>query len=196
MSAQAETFEKQPKGTELNKEEADIVQDAKRFLWTVTQLEEVTVLGQKMATEKDRESHGKRLANKIHDLSKKATLYVKYPEDTATLLAIWADYRSKKETSSYLLKSLDANPYNAIKFLKCYLPTANLGDDVANVRDFDAEKYNLVAQVIDTTKLYEALSTLFKFKAQEIEDIVPVTPLDSDLAHKFMRLHINTKSPS
>jgi hypothetical protein len=196
VSIPAETFEQQPKATEFDKEGPDIVQDAKHFLWTVTQQEEVTALGQKRATEKDRDSHGKKLASKIHDLSKKVTLYVKYPEDAATLLAIWAEYRSKKETSNYLVKSFDANPYNAIKFLKCYLPTAHLGEEVANIKDFDTVKYNLIAEVIDVTKMYETLSKLFKFKAEEIEDIVPVTPFDRDLATQFLRLHIKTKGVS
>jgi hypothetical protein len=196
MSIPAEKFQQLPTVPEDDKEGPDIVQQAKHFLWTLTQQEEVTNLGQHKSTERERDSYGKKLANKIHDLSKKVELYVKYPEDAAMLLAIWAEYRSQKETSGYLLKSFDANPYNAIKFLKCYLPTAHLGTDTIAVKDLDIVKYNLIVKIVDVIKIYETLTNLFKFKAQEIEDIVPVTPLDRDLAQKFMRLHVTAKDIS
>lgn len=196
ISIPKETFEQRPKVTEIDKEGPEVIQDAKHFLWMVTQQEEVTALGQHKQSERERDSHGKKLANKIHDLSRKIILYVKYPEDAAMLLAIWAEYRSKKETSNYLLKSFDANPYHTVKFLKCYLPTAHLGGEAINIKDFNIEKYNLIAEVIDAAKIYETLSQFFKFKAQEIDDIVPVTPLDRDLAHKFMRLHVTAKDKS
>ncbi len=191
-----ETTSRRIPASEKKKEAPDIIRDTKQFLWMVTQQEEVTNLGQHNQLEKERESLGKKLADKIRDLSKNINLYEEYPEEAAMLIAIWAEYRSKKETSSNLLKSFNDNPYNALKFLKCYLPTAHLGTETVTTKDFDIAKYNLIAEVIDTEKVYETLSRLFKFKAEEIEDIVPVTPYDRDLAHQFMRLHIKAKGIS
>jgi hypothetical protein len=193
---ESEKIKQEPTITERDKEGPEIIIDAKHFLWMVTQQEEVTNLEQHKQSEKDHNSQGKKLADKIYKLSKKFNLYVKYPEDAAMLLAIWAEYHSKKETSSYLIKSFDDNPYNAIKFLKCYLPTAHLGIEIAAVKDLDLTKYNLMAEVISTEKVYETLSKIFKFKAEEIEDIVPVMPSDRDLANQFMRLHIKAKGLS
>jgi hypothetical protein len=171
---------------------AGIINAAKQFLWTLTQQEEVTHFGVQQQNEKEREVLGKKLADKIRDLSKKDNIYESYPGDTAIMLAIWAKYRSKKETSSYLLKTFEKNPYNAIKFLKCYLPTVHLSTDVVSVKDFDINKYNLISKVVDTVKVYETLARFFKFKAREFDDIVPVTFHDRDLANKFMRLHISS----
>jgi photosystem II stability/assembly factor-like uncharacterized protein len=195
LPIQRETIAKQPTATEMDKEGPDIIFGAKSFLWMVTQGGEVG-LEQPGLSEKERNSLGKKLANRIHELSKKGNLYVKYREDAAMLLAIWAEHRSKKETNNYLVKSFDANPFNAVKFLKCYLPTAQLGREPPTIKDFDLGKYDLLAEVVETGKVYETLTKLFKFKAEEIEDIVPVMSFDRELANQFMRLHVKAKGVS
>jgi hypothetical protein len=196
QSIPAEMFQQQPTSAEFDKEGPDIIRDAKHLLWMVTQQEEVTNLEQHQQSERERDAAGKKLADKIRDLSKNISIYETYPEEAAMLLAIWAEYRSKKETSNYLAKSFKDNPSKAVHFLKCYLPAAHQGKETAAIKDLDIQKYNLIAQVIDAEKLYETLSQFFKFKAQKFDDIVPITPLHRDLANKFMRLHVKARDSS
>jgi hypothetical protein len=186
------TIAQQPTVTEMDKEGPDIIFGAKSFLWMVTQQEEADQEQPKLS-EKERNSLGKKLAAKIHDLSKKGNLYVKYPEEAAMLLAIWAEYRSHKETSNYVVKTFETNPYNAVKLLKCYMPPTKLDGKVPSAEDFTVKQYDILKEAVDADRVYETLSKLFKFKAEEIEDIVPVMPSDRDLAYQFMRLHVKTK---
>jgi hypothetical protein len=187
-----EAMRKEPTVSERDKEAPDVILGVKNFMWMASQKEEIDQ-EQPRLSEKERYSLGKKLANRIHELSKKGNLYLKYPQDTPILLAIWAEYRSRKETSNYLIKSFASNPYEAIKFLKCYLPPAQFGIEAPSTRDFTIKEYNYLIKVIDTDKLYETLAKLFKFKAEKIEDIVPVMPEDRGLANLFMRLHIRAK---
>jgi hypothetical protein len=177
---------------EKNKEGAAVIFAAKSFMWMVTQAE-LTAEGPKGLSEKERQSLGKKLAAKIHDLARKENIYLKYPQDAPMLLSIWAQYSSRKETSNYLEKSFEANPYNAIKLLRCYLPAAQPGREPPPAEAFTMAQYASVAEVIETDLIYAALTKLFKFKAETIEDKVPVVPADRNLAFQFMRLHINTK---
>jgi photosystem II stability/assembly factor-like uncharacterized protein len=187
-----ETLRKEPTVSERDKEGPDLILGAKNFTWMATPTEEIEEEKPKLS-EKERHSLGKKLADRIRELSKKGELYLAYPEDTPMLLVVWAEYRSLKETSNYLIKSFESNPYKAIKFLKCYLPRVKFGEEAPPTRNLTIKEYTNMAKVIDTNKLYETLAKLFKFKAEKIEDIVPVMPEDRDLANQFMHLHIRAK---
>jgi len=180
---------------ERDKEAPDVIFGAKSFLWMANQKEEID-REQPNLTEKERQALGKKLAARIHELSKRGNLYVKYPEDVSRLLAIWAEYRSRKESSSYLTKTFETNPHNAVKLLKCYLPPVKFGEKALSTGNFTMKEYNNLVKVVETDKVYEALTKLFKFKADKIEDMVPVTPNDRDLTNQFMRLHITAKGLS
>ncbi|MGD0780270.1 MAG: hypothetical protein ABR954_05765 [Dehalococcoidales bacterium] len=177
---------------EKDKEGAAVIFAAKSFMWMATQ-QEKTAEGQAGLSEKERHSLGKKLAAKIHDLGKKEILYIKYPEDTPMLLSIWAEYASKNETSNYLTKTFELNPYNAIKLIKCYPPAAQPGQELPSAADFTMAQYDAISEVIDPDNIYAALSKVFKFKAETIEERVPVSPADRNLAFQFMLLHIKTK---
>ena len=195
MLAESEKIKQEPTVTERDKEGPDVIFGAKSFLWMANQKEEIDQEQPKLS-EKERHALGKKLAARIHELSKKGNLYVKYPEDVSGLLGIWAEYRSRKESSSYLTKTFETNPYNAVKLLKCYLPPVKFGEKATSIENFTMKEYNSLVKVADTDKVYEALTKLFKFKANKIEDRVPVMPSDRDLANQFMRLHITAKGLS
>jgi len=192
MLRESEEIKREPMVTERDKEGPDVIFGAKSFLWMAKQKEEIDQEQPKLS-EKERQALGKKLAARIHELSKKGILYVKYPEDASRLLAIWAEYRSRKETSGYLIKTFETNPQNTVKLLKCYLPPVKFGERAPATGNFTMKEYNNLVKVVDTDKVYEALTKLFKFKANKIEDMVAVTPSDRDLTNQFMRLHITAK---
>jgi hypothetical protein len=192
MLRESEKIQQERTITERDKEGPDVILGAKSFLWMANQKEEID-LEQPQLSEKERQSLGKKMAAKIHELSKRGNLYVKYPEDVSRLLAIWAEYKSRKETSSYLIKTFETNPQNIVKLLKCYLPPVKFGEKAPATGIFTMKEYNNLVKVVDTDKVYEALTKLFKFKASKIEDMVTVTPSDRDMANQFMRLHITAK---
>ncbi len=192
MLRESEKIKQEPTIMERDKEGPDIVFGAKSFLWMAKPKEEIDQEQPKLS-EKERQALGKKLAARIHELSKRGNLYVKYPEDVSRLLTIWAEYRSRKETSSYLVKTFETNPHNVVKLLKCYLPPVKFGEKAPATGNFTMKEYNSLVKVVDTDKVYEALTKLFKFNASNIEDRIPVTPSDRDLTNQFMRLHITAK---
>jgi hypothetical protein len=191
--ATPETTAPHPALMEKDKEGAAVIFAAKSFMWMVTQ-EKGTDEDQGGLSEKERQSLGKKLAAKIHDLTKKESLYIKYQEDTSMLLGIWAQYGSRNETNDYLTKSSESNPENAIRLLKCYLPAARPDKAPPSADDFTMAQYNSLAEVVDLDKIYAALTKLFKFKAATIEEKMPIKPADRNLATQFIHLHHEAKN--
>jgi hypothetical protein len=109
------------------------------------------------------------------------------------MLGIWLQYGSRDETSRYLNKTFSASPVNAIRFLKCYLPPATPEKPESSADDFTHVHYDKIAEVVDPDKVYAALSKVFKFKVDSIEEKEPVKPSERNLAFKFMRLHLQKK---
>jgi hypothetical protein len=190
--AEPEKAQPHPTLIEKDKEGATVIFGAKSFLWMTTQVK-ITEEGQAGLSDKERQSLGKRMATRIHDLAKKENLYLKYPQDAPMLLSIWAQYGSRNETNNYLIKSFELVPYNAIKLLKTYMPAAQPGREPTPAEDFTLAQYDNIGRVIDTDNIYAALSKVFKFRADAIEERVPVAPADRDLASQFMRLHYEAK---
>lgn len=188
-----EKIEPHPSLVEKDKEAAAVIFAAKSFMWMTTQPEAPNGT-QTQLEEKERHSLGKKLADKIRDVTKKENLYLKYPQDAAMLLNIWAEYSTRNETGSYLAKTFELNPYHAIKLLKCYLPPAQPGQETSAAEDFTLAQYKAVAGVIDPDIVYATLSKIFKFDISTIEEKVPVAPADRNLAFQFMRLHHEAKS--
>ncbi|MHB8105563.1 MAG: hypothetical protein ACYDG5_08545, partial [Dehalococcoidales bacterium] len=181
-----------PSLMEKDKAGATVIFAAKSFMWMATQPDK-TDLTQTGLPEKERQSLGRKLATKIHELTRKQNLYLKYPEDAPMLLGIWAEYGSRHDTSNYLTKSFELNPYNAIKLIKCYLPAAQPGKEPPGAFDFTMVQYANVTEVVEPDNVYAALTNLFKFQADNIEERVPVAPSDRNLAFQFMRLHHEAK---
>lgn len=192
---EAEKVEPHPSLLEKDKEAATVIFAAKSFMWMAAQ-PETPDAAQAALKEKERRSLGKKLAAKIRDVTRKENLYLKYPADASMLLGIWAEYGSRNETSSYLAKSFELNPYNAIKLLKCYLPPAQPGGEPPTAEDFTMTQYKNVAGVVDPDIVYAALSKIFKFDISTIEEKVPIAPEDRNLAFQFMRLHHEVKGQS
>ena len=183
-----------PVTIEKGREGEAVVFAAKSFLWMTT-AEKGTDESQPTLSVKEQESLGRKLSLKIQGLARKENLYIKYPEDAAMLLNIWARYGSRDETSSYLAKSFKSRPENAIKLLKCYLPSATQPEkDQPATADFTRDNYNSMAEVVDPDKVYAALTRVFKFKADTIEEKTPVKPDDRNLAFRFLRIHHQAKS--
>jgi hypothetical protein len=184
-----EKIEPHPSLAEKDKDAAAVIFAAKSFMWMTAP--DATQAG---LEEKERRSLGKKLAEKIRDVTKKENLYLKYPQDASMLLGIWSEYTSRNETSSYLAKTFELNPYNAIKLLKCYLPPTQPGQEPPAAEAFTIQQYKAVAGVIDPDIVYATLSKIFKFDISTIEEKVPVSPADRNLAFQFMRLHHEAKS--
>jgi hypothetical protein len=183
---------RRPPPTEKSKEGAAVVFAAKSFMWMLT--EGVGADGSKTGlSEKEEQSLGKKVADRIRELTKKENLYIKHPEDAAMMLRIWLQYGSRDETNRYLTKTFSANPENAIRFLKCYLPPASPEKPEPSADDFTRTHYDSIAEVADPDKVYAALTKVFKFKVDTIEEKVPVNPAERNLAFKFMRLHLQKK---
>ncbi|MBN1692006.1 MAG: hypothetical protein JW845_00445 [Dehalococcoidales bacterium] len=181
-----------PPPIEKSKEGASVVFAAKSFMWMLT--EGVGADGSKTALSgKEEQSLGKKIAERIHELTKKENLYIKHPEDAAMMLRIWLQYGSRDETNRYLTKTFSASPENAIRFLKCYLPPASAEKPEPSADDFTRTHYDSINEVVDPDKVYAALTKVFKFKADTIEEKVPVKPTERNLAFKFMRLHLQKK---
>jgi hypothetical protein len=161
-------------------------------MWMLT--EGVAADGSKKAlSEKEEQTLGKKVADRIRELTRKENLYIKHPEDAAMMLRIWLQYGSREETNRYLTKTFSASPENAIRFLKCYLPAATPETPEPSADDFTRAHYDSIAEVVDPDKVYAALTKIFKFKVDTIEEKTPVRPEDRNLAFKFMRLHLQKK---
>src|SRR4030042_7054876 len=110
------------------------------------------------------------------------------------LLRIWSQYGSRDETNRYLVKSFKARPDNAIRLIKCSLPAAVPPEKDEPAAGFTRDSYKALAEVIDPDKVYAALTKVFKFKLDAIEETTPVKPADRNIAFKFMRVHPQVKS--
>ena len=178
-----------PPTVEKSKEGATVIFAAKSFMWMLTE-EKGTGESQTGLSEKERQFLGKKLTVKIRDLTKSENLYIKHPQDAVMLLRIWAQYGARDETSRYLTKTFATSPENAIRLLKCYLPADK---EEPSADDFTLTHYTSLTEVIDPDKVYAALTRVFKFKVDIIEEKMPIKPVDRNLAFKFMRLHLQTK---
>jgi hypothetical protein len=178
-----------PATIERSKERAAVVFAAKSFLWMLAEGRE-TKNGKTWISEKEELSLGKKVADRIRDLTKRENLYIEHPEDAVMLLRIWAQYSSRDETNRYLTKTFAASPENAIRLLKCFLPPDK---EKPSADDFTRANYDSVAGVVEPDKVYATLTKVFKFKLDAIEEKIPVERADRDLAFKFMRLHLQIK---
>ena len=166
---------------------------AKSFIWMTTN-QKGTEGGQPKLSVKEERSLGKKLASRIQALAAKQLLYLKYPENTALFLQIWARYDSRDETERYLTKSFRSRPENAIALLKCFLITPTQPDiGPSGTSDFTRSHYDALAEVIDPDSVYKALTKLLKFKPDSIEGEAPVESSDRAIAYKFLRIHLQVK---
>jgi hypothetical protein len=167
---------------------------AKSFIWLTTN-QKGAEGGQPKLPAKEERSLGKKLASRIQALAGKEPLYLKYPENAALFLHIWARYGSKDETERYLTKSFRSRPENAIALLKCFLTTPAQPDTgPSGTREFTRSHYDALAEVIDPDNVYKALTKLFKFKPDSIEGEAPIDPSDRAMADNFLRIHLQVKS--
>jgi hypothetical protein len=189
-SKPSEDKAKRPIATEKASEKETIAFAVKSFIW-MTNGKNLTGEGQPGLSEKEERSLGKKLASRIQAFARKEPLHLKYPDDAAAFLNIWARYGSRDETNRYLTRSLRSRPENAIVLLKCYLAVSDQPDAVpSGTKDFTRSQYDSLAKVVDPDIVYAALTKLLKFKPYSIEDKVPVDPSDRAIADKFLRIHL------
>jgi hypothetical protein len=145
------------------------------------------------APDKEREALGKKLAGRIHELSKNEPLYIKHPEDAALLLNLWAHYGSRDETNKYLTNSFKDRPENAVRLIKCFVPQGITPVTPGAADFFNRDSYRALAEVVDTDKVYAALTASSKFKPKGDKEAVRVNPADSNLISQFIHLHLQEK---
>jgi hypothetical protein len=58
---------------------------------------------------------------------------------------------------------------------------------------FNRESYKALAEVVDTDKVYAALTASSKFKLKSNKEAPRVSPADSNLVSQFMHLHLQEK---
>ncbi len=189
-----EIIAKRPATIDKASEGESVAFAAKSFIWLTTNQKGAEGGQPKLSTKEER-SLGKKLSSRIQALAEKEPLYLKYPQDAALFLQIWARYDSRDETERYLTKSFRSRPENAIALLKCFLTTPTQPDTgPSGARDFTRSHYDSLAEVIDPDNVYKALTKLFKFKPDSIEGEAPIDPSDRAMAYKFLRIHLQVKS--
>jgi len=176
-----------PPATGKSKEAETVIFAAKSFMW-VTEKAKAGA-----ARDKEQETLGKKLAARIKDLAAKEPLHIKHPEDAAMLFRLWAHFGSRNETNHYIAASLKAMPDNAVRFLKCYVLPGIAQETSDPAEGFTRDSYKAIMEVTDPDKVYAALTKIFKFKLDAIEETTPVKPGDRNIAFKFMRLHLQEK---
>jgi hypothetical protein len=182
-----------PIAKEKASERETIAFAVKSFTW-MTNGKNITGGSQPGLSEKEERTLGKKLASKIQTLARKEPLHLKYPEDAAMFLNIWARYGSRDETKRYLTRSCRSRPENAIALLKCFLQVSDQPDvGTSGTREFTRSQYDSLAKVVDPDSVYAALTKLFKFKLDSIEDKVPVDPSDRAIAYKFQSIHLQVR---
>lgn len=191
--APPEEIVERPATIEKASEGESVAFAAKSFIWLTTTQKGVEG-GQPTLSAKEELSLGKKLSSRIQALAAKEPLYLKYTQDAALFLQIWARYDSRDETDRYLTKSFRPRPENAIALLKCFLTTPDQPDTTPpGTRDFTRSHYDALAEVIDPDNVYKALTKLFKFKPDSIESEAPIDPSDRAIAYKFLRIHLQVK---
>jgi len=192
--APPEIIAERPATSEKASEGESVTFAVKSFIWLTTN-QKGAEGGQPKLSAKEERSLGKKLSSRIQALAVKGPLYLKYPQDAALFLQIWARYDSRDETERYLTKSFKSRPENAIALLKCFLITPALPDTgPSGTRDFTRSHYDSLAEVIDPDNIYKALTRLFKFKPDSIEGEAPIDSSDRAMAYKFLRIHLQVKS--
>ena len=172
-----------------SKDAATIIFAARSFMW-------LSAAGTDAAPEtpdKEREALGKKIAGKIHDLAKKEPLYLRHPEDAGMLLRLWARYGSNGETEKYLETALKSRPDNAIRLIKCFLTQGPSANKASAAREFNADNYRALAEVIDPDIVYAALNKAEKFKLKGSKEAPHIPAEDSALVSVFMHLHLQEK---
>jgi hypothetical protein len=189
-----EIIAKRPATIDKASEGESVAFAAKSFIWLTTNQKGAEGGQPKLSTKEER-SLGKKLSSRIQALAEKEPLYLKYPQDAALFLQIWARYDSRDETERYLTKSFRSRPENAIALLKCFLATpAQPETGPSGIRDFTRSQYDSLAEVINPDNVYKALTRLLKFKPDIIEGEAPIDPADRAMAYKFLRIHLQVKS--
>jgi hypothetical protein len=172
-----------------SKDAATVIFAAKSFMW-ISGAEPGTTPA---THDKEREVLGKKLAGRIRELAKNEPLYIKHPEDAALLLTLWARYGSRDETSKYLANSFKSRPENAVRLIKCFIPQGITPVTPESADFFNRDSYKLLAEVVDTNKIYATLTQSSKFKLKSSKEPVRVSPADSNLISRFIHLHVQEK---
>jgi hypothetical protein len=60
-------------------------------------------------------------------------------------------------------------------------------------KEFTPTRYEALAEVVDPDNVYAAITKLYKFKLEDIEE-VSVDPTDRAIAYQFIRIHHHVKS--
>ncbi|MFC2006010.1 P-loop NTPase fold protein [Chloroflexota bacterium] len=139
---------------------------------------------------------GKIIVERIKALSSNQPIYKQFPGDANTWLQLWSIYGSEGETQQYLSKIFIDNPYEALEFAKCYLPTSwGLGSGLSHKGNFGRFQYDSMVKVVDTDVIYDALYKIYG-AALDDPDYYKLNeyPLDERVAHQFAFIHAKVKA--
>jgi hypothetical protein len=166
---------------------------AESFLWMTTAEEKEK--NRRLLSLEEEQALGKTLASRIQAIAKDQLLYLKFPEDVAVFLYIWAHYGSRDETDRYLTNSLQSRPEHVIRLLKCYL-NAPQGFEPFLTRqtDFSRTQYDALSEVVDPDEIYQALSRLYGPELDRLDDEALVNSSGKAIASQFARIHHQVKS--
>lgn len=120
-------------------------------------------------------------------------LYLRYPDDSPLVLAVWAAYGDRERVRDYVASTLGQVPTNAERLLETYLPVSvSMGTGVAGRGDFERDQYDAVAGIVDPEVVAIALRAAHP--DLQVPDSYPhVTDGDEDLrvASQYLYLHAN-----
>ena len=132
---------------------------------------------------------GKILADRIYGESKTGSIYLLFPDDSASLLLTWKRFWDAKEVEEHLLGQFDKEPKEVIAFLKAFLPTAY--SDIARKGDFTGNEYGSVAFLVDPEIIQKHLASLYG-DLLDVGESYPYgfdDPLEVRVAKQFAFVH-------
>jgi hypothetical protein len=96
--------------------------------------------------------------------------------------------------NEYISRTLDDNPRNALKILRCYLPIENTESGLVSKGGLGPIEYDSLTSAIDADIILEALHRLY---GSDLESREPSKDeneyLNKNIAYQFARLHQNAK---
>jgi hypothetical protein len=136
------------------------------------------------------------LAERIKVTAKEGPMYISYPEDSPSMLAIWANWISRDETNQYLAQSFSLAQQNILDFLKTYLSTAwGMESGLPHKSELRREQYDLIVRVVDAEIVLKHLRSIY---GDDIDKATFETSgydsSDKTTAFRFSSMHAHVKS--
>jgi len=137
----------------------------------------------------------KILLGKIVKIASKSPIYINSPRDAPNLLGAWALWGSRQETDNYLRDTFEQDPYNVLKFLKCFVPSRwGMESGLPTKGNIDKRQYDWISNIVDPDIVYLYLTKLY---GSELDDPkymeIDNRPVEIKVAHGFSFWHRKAK---